>query len=101
MISQLSSITATDGLDDEFGDFELMMLSWDFGLKVDDGMIKNAGDLQATAQVSDAAQIQCCCGCGVGHGWALITPLAWELPCAVGVAIKRKKKFFLGDAAME
>ena len=46
--------------------------------------------------------------CGVGHGhgsdllwlWhrpvaaALIRPLAWEVPCASGVALKRQKKIF-------
>ena len=40
---------------------------------------------KASAQVTDAAWIQCCCGCGVRPAAAaLIRPLAW--------AVKRKKK---------
>ena len=34
-----------------------------------------------------------CCGCG--YGWQLqlpILPLAWELPCAAGAALKSKAK---------
>ena len=47
--------------------------------------------LPHAAQVADVAQIQRCCGCGVG--WqllALIRPLAWELPYATGEALKTK-----------
>ena len=31
---------------------------------------------QARAWVTDAAQIQCCCGCGEGSRWTLIRSLA-------------------------
>ena len=49
---------------------------------------------QAVAQVADAAQIRCCCGCSI-HSLAAaapIQPLAWELPCAQQKTIKKKKK---------
>ena len=36
--------------------------------------------------VTDVARIPCCCGCGVGR-W-----LAWELPFAMGAALKRQKQ---------
>ena len=48
--------------------------------------------------VTDLARILCCYGC-----WpvttALIRPLAWELPCTVGEALKKKKIIvqFLND----
>ena len=39
------------------------------------------------------AQILCCCDCGVGWGaTALIGPLAWELPYAMGSAPKKGPK---------
>ena len=38
---------------------------------------------------ADAAQIWHCCGCGCAV--ALIQPLAWELPYAASVALKRNK----------
>ena len=38
------------------------------------------------------AQIQICCGCGVGQQLQLqLDPLAWELPYAASVALKDKK----------
>ena len=38
------------------------------------------------------ARIPSCCGCGVGPAAvALIQPLAWEPPYAVGAALKRQK----------
>ena len=43
--------------------------------------------------VADMAQIpQCCCGCDGTAAAVLIGPLAWELPYAVGVALRRKSK---------
>jgi len=42
----------------------------------------------AVVQVADVAQIPCCCGWGV----APIQPLAWELPHALGMALKEEKK---------
>ena len=48
---------------------------------------------QAAGQVADVAWIPHCFGCGVAT--ASIQPLAWELPYAVGVALKRGKIFFL------
>ena len=70
--------------------------------------VKDPALLQAVAWVTDAAPVLCCYGCGVGHRrnsdpallWLLcrpaavaqIQPLAWELPCAAGVALKRKGK---------
>ena len=35
-----------------------------------------------------------CCGCGVGQQLAVapIQPLAWELPYAAGVALKRQQQ---------
>ena len=60
---------------------------------------------QAVVQVEDvagsdvAAQIWHCCSCGIGQhlqhrpaAAAPIQPLAWELPYATGMAIKRKKE---------
>ena len=38
------------------------------------------------------AQILSCCGCGCGVATAPIPPLAWELPHAVGAALKSNKK---------
>ena len=52
--------------------------------------IKAPAVLSAVVWVTDAAQIQCFCGCGVAVA-ALIQPLAWELPYAVGAAPKDKK----------
>ena len=45
----------------------------------------------AMVSVTDAAQISCWCGCGVGAATAWIRPLVWELPCATSAAIKKKK----------
>ena len=43
--------------------------------------------------VPDAAQILRCCDCGVRPAaTAPIQPVAWEPPCAVGTALKSKKK---------
>ena len=44
------------------------------------------------AQVSDTAWIWHCFGCGCDCGWQLqlqFDPLPWELPYAVGMALKR------------
>ena len=39
------------------------------------------------------AQIPCCCGCGVGlAATALIRPIAWEPPYAMGMALEKGKK---------
>ena len=69
------------------------------------GGFKNPVLLQAAAWVEDVAQIWYCCGCGIAVAmvllwlWhrpaaaAMIRPLAWELPYAVGVALKKKKEF--------
>ena len=56
---------------------------------------------QAEAWVEDMAGIQCCHGCDVGSRSSSDSTLvlaafvsmvvAWELPCAAGAAIKRKK----------
>ena len=35
------------------------------------------------------AQILCYCGYGFGGQMQLIRPLAWELPCAMGAALKK------------
>ena len=49
---------------------------------------------QASVQITDAARIQCCCGCVLGLqllrsvAAAPIQPLAWELPYATGAAMK-------------
>ena len=45
-------------------------------------------------QVADEAQIPHCCGCGVCRpaAAALIRPLAWEFPNAMGGTLKRQKK---------
>ena len=41
-------------------------------------------------QVTDEAWIQSCCGFGIGQQLQLcIHPLAWELPYAMGVALKK------------
>ena len=53
--------------------------------------VRDPALLQAAAQVEDAAQIQHCCGCGVGRHLQF-DPLAWELPHAVGVAVREKKE---------
>jgi len=41
--------------------------------------------------VADVAWIPHCCGSGIGS-WHLIGPLAWELPYAKSVALKKAKK---------
>ena len=39
------------------------------------------------------AQISCCCGCGVGPAVVPpILPLAWKVPYAAGVALRKKQK---------
>ena len=54
--------------------------------------VKDPVLLQAVVWVADVTWIPCCCGCGVGwHCSSSLNP-GWELPCATGVAIKRKKK---------
>ena len=55
--------------------------------------VKDLALLQARVQVTDKAQILCCCGCGIG--WSSnLTPslLAWKLQYATGVALKRRQK---------
>ena len=52
---------------------------------------KNLALLQAATWVANVARIQCCCGYGIASAAALIQPLAWELPYAICVAVKRKK----------
>ena len=56
--------------------------------------VKNPALLRAAAEVTEAARIWHCCGYGVAAAAAaaLIPPLAWQLPYAAGVTIKRKKK---------
>ena len=44
------------------------------------------------AQVEDTAWIQSCCGCGIGLHRSSDSVLGWELPYAVGVAVKRINK---------
>ena len=43
---------------------------------------------QAALQVADVTQIQCYCRLAAT---APIQPLAWELPCAAGLTVKRNK----------
>ena len=47
---------------------------------------------KAAAWAADAAWIQHCCGCGIGLSCSSNSTLAWELPYAAGVALKRKRK---------
>ena len=55
--------------------------------------VKDPALLSAVLQVTDKAWIPHCCGCGVGRQLQLqFDPLAWELPYAAGVALKRKKE---------
>ena len=54
--------------------------------------VKDPALLQAEAEVADAAQICCCCYCGVGLRCSSDSTPAWALPCIAGVGIKRKKK---------
>ena len=49
--------------------------------------VKDPALQQAAAQVEDAAQIQCCCGCGIG--WQL---QPWELPYASGTAFREGER---------
>ena len=43
--------------------------------------------------MADMAQIWRSCGCGIGCAAAApILPLAWELPFAIGAAIKKENK---------
>ena len=54
--------------------------------------VKDPALPHAAAQVTDAAQIWHCCGCGCRPAAAApIQPLAWKLPYAPGVAIKRQE----------
>ena len=47
----------------------------------------------AVGQVTDAAWIPRCCGCGCGGQLQLqFKPLAWEPPYAMGEALKRDQK---------
>ena len=47
-------------------------------------------------QVADMAYIWHCHGCGIGQQLqALIQALAWEFPCAVDAALKRKNKVYI------
>ena len=53
--------------------------------------VKNLALLWAVVQVADMAQIRCGCGCGVGQQLQVwIGPLAWELPYAAAVALKKE-----------
>ena len=55
--------------------------------------VKDLALLGAAASATDAAQIWHCCSCGVG--WELqlrLEFLAWELPYAAGMALKKEKK---------
>ena len=55
--------------------------------------VKDPALLQAVAQVTDAAWIQCCHSCGNScRPAAAIRTLAWEPPSAKGTAVKRKKR---------
>ena len=64
------------------------------------GLAQWVKDLEAAAEVTDAAQAQCYCGCGSGLGllwlWhrpaAPAQPMVWELPYVTGAALKKKKK---------
>ena len=60
--------------------------------------IKDLVLLQSAVQVTDAAQIRCgsdpvlpCLWCRPADP-APVQPLAWEIPCGTGVALKRKGK---------
>ena len=55
--------------------------------------VKDPALLCPAVQVADVARIQSCGGCGVRlAAAALIPPLAWELPYAASVTLKRKKE---------
>ena len=54
--------------------------------------VKDQALPQAALQATDVACIHCCSCCGYRlAATAPILPLAWELPYATGVALKRKK----------
>ena len=49
--------------------------------------------MQVQALVSlSGLRIQHCCGCGIGGQLQLIQPLAWELPYAAPLTLKRQKQ---------
>ena len=54
--------------------------------------IKDPALLRTMLWVADEPQIWC--GCGYGVGQEQIQPLAWELPCAIPGALKKKKKSY-------
>ena len=54
--------------------------------------VKDLASLQAAVYITDVARIWHCRGCGEGLSCSSDRPLVWELPCATGVALKRKKK---------
>ena len=47
---------------------------------------------QAGVWVADAARSRHCCSVCKPTTAALIQPLAWELPCAAGAVLKKKKQ---------
>ena len=53
--------------------------------------VKDPALLQAVVEVTGAAWIWCCCGCGIDGHLQLIRPLAWELLYAMGATLKRPK----------
>ena len=57
--------------------------------------VKDPALPQASAQVTEAARIWCCCGCCVGRQLQLQfdpQPGNFHLPYAVGAALKKKKE---------
>ena len=46
----------------------------------------------ALLQSADAVKIPSCCGCGVGLWLSSDSTPIWELPYAMGVALKRQKR---------
>jgi len=55
--------------------------------------VKNLALLRAALWVVDAAWIWHCHGCGADRQlWLHFDPLAWKLPYAMGLALKKKKK---------
>ena len=56
--------------------------------------VKDPALLWAVVQVTDRARIWRCCGSGIGRSVAaaLIRPLSWEPPYAMGAALEKDKK---------
>ena len=58
--------------------------------------VKDLSLVGAVVEVTDVARIWHCCGCGIGWHYSSDLTLAWELPYALGAALKRQeKKVFL------